>query len=200
MLQFRDTDGTARKEVDGRKVPATMRRMKERNTHVPLLSRRFHLVLLHLAEEARRDLDMLGTRRMRAIHSLRTRMKNLRALLLLVKLRIPKPTRKAVAALAGALKDAFSDQRDAHVIATLRSKFPGLHEPKAPAKDKPAENEQNTAAKAQASRLIRMVSKLTLTGLTWADIIDGYLRTCRAGRNAVRACERAPNAKSIDTF
>lgn len=182
-------------EVDGRKGHATMSRMKERITNVPLLSRRFHLVLLHLAEEARRDLDSPGTRRMRAIHSLRTRMKNLRALLLLVKPRIPKPTRKAIATLAGILKDAFSAQRDAHVIATLRSKFPGLHE--AEAKEKGILKEQDKEAKAQASRLIRMVAKLTLTGLTWADVISGYLRTCRAARKARKACERDPTARSF---
>ena len=47
----------ARMEVDGPTGLATMRRMKERTTSSPLLSRRFHLVLLHLVEEARRDLD-----------------------------------------------------------------------------------------------------------------------------------------------
>ena len=175
-----------------------MRAMKERTTTGPLLSRRFHLVLLHLAEEARRDLDSFGTRRMRAIHSLRTRMKNLRALLLLVKPRIPKPARKAVAALAGALKDAFSTQRDAHVIATLRAKFPGLHD--ARAKEKGTLKEQDKEAKAQASRLIRMVSKLALTGLTWADVISGYLRTCRAARKAMKACERDMTAKSFHAW
>lgn len=172
-----------------------MRAMKERTTTVPLLSRRFHLVLLHLAEEARRDLDSPGTRRMRAIHSLRTRMKNLRALLLLVKPRIPKPARKAIATLAGALKDAFSVQRDAQVIASLRAKFPSLHD--ARAKEKGTMKEQDKVAKAQASRLIRMVSKLPLTGLTWADVIGGYLRTCRAARRAMKGCERDPTAKSF---
>jgi CHAD domain len=184
-------------EVDGRTGPATMRPMKERTTNVPLLSRRFQLVLLHLAEEARRDLDSPGTRRMRAIHSLRTRMKNLRALLLLVKSRIPKPTRKAVATLAGALKDAFSVQRDTHVVATLRSKFPGLHDSKAKENETLNEQELDKAAKAKASRLVRMVSKLTLAGLTWADVIGGYLRTCRAGRKAMKVCEKEPAEKSF---
>ena len=89
-----------------------MRAMKERQPSGTSLSRRFRLVLLHLAEEARRDLDSLAARPVRAIHLLRTRMKNLRAILLLVKPRIPKPSRKAVSTLAGSLKDAFSVTRD----------------------------------------------------------------------------------------
>ena len=171
--------------------------MKERTTSGPLLSRRFHLVLLHLAEEARRDLDSLAARPVRAIHSLRTRMKNLRALLLLVKQRVPKPSRKTVAALAGALKDAFSEQRDAQVIASLRAKFPDLRKSNAKEKVAPQNADRDRRAKADASRLIRMVSKLGLHGLTWADVIGGYLRSYRAGRKAMKACEREQSAKSF---
>jgi hypothetical protein len=169
-----------------------MRAMKERPTSGTLLSRRFRLVLLHLAEEARRDLDSLGMRPARAIHSLRTRMKNLRALLLLVKPRIPKPERKSVGALAGALKDAFSKQRDAHVLAALRAKFSGRREPAAKERATPQAAERNRRTKADASRLIRMVSNLGLGGLTWAEVFDGYLRSYRAGRKAMKACGRKP--------
>ena len=179
-------------EVDGLARPATMRAMKERPTSGTLLSKRFRLVLLHLAEEARRDLDSITVRPVRAIHSLRTRMKNLRALLLLVKPRIPKPERKAVGSLAGALKDAFSDLRDAHVLAALRAKFSGRRETTAREKPTPQTAERNKTAKADASRLIRMVSKLALRGLTWAEVFDGYLRSYRAGREAMKACERKP--------
>ena len=174
--------------------------MKERTTSGPLLSRRFHLVLLHLAEEARRDLDSLAARPARAMHSTRTRMKNLRALLLLVKPRIPKPERKAVGTLAAALKDAFSGQRDAHVIAELRVKFSGLRE--SPAKKNAATRNVmgDRTAKADASRLIRMVSKLELNGLTWADVIGGYLQSYRAGRKAMKACARKPGVKAFHAW
>ncbi len=174
--------------------------MKERTISGPLLSRRFHLVLMHLAEAARRDLDSLATRPARAMHSTRTRMKNLRALLVLVKPRIPKRERKAVAALAGTLKDAFSGQRDAQVIAALRAKFPGLRE--SPVKRSAATRDLagNRPAKADASRLIRMVAKLGLHGLTWAEVIGGYLRSYRAGRKAMKACERKPGAKSFHAW
>ncbi|MCX6981758.1 MAG: CHAD domain-containing protein [Verrucomicrobia bacterium] len=171
--------------------------MKERTTSGPLLSRRFHLVLLHLAEQARRDLDAMASRPERAIHALRTRMKNLRALLLLVKPRIPKPARKAVAALAGRLKDAFSEQRDAHVIAALRAKFPNLGDSATGQKSAPPENDAAKSAKADASRLIRMASKIELHGLTWADVSDGYLRSYRAGRKAMKTCERGQTAKAF---
>ncbi len=170
--------------------------MKERINSSPLLSRRFRLVLLHLAEEARRDLDSLAARPVRAIHALRTRMKNLRALLLLVKPRMTKPMRKAVTGLASALKDAFAEQRDAQVVSSLRAKFPDLREPAG--KDDPAKHaERDKAAKANASRLIRTVSKLRLHGLTWADVLEGYLCSYRAGRKAMKACGREPGAESL---
>ena len=174
-----------------------MRAMKERPTSGPLLSKRFRLVLLHLAEEARRDLDSLAARPVRAMHSLRTRMKNLRALLLLVKPRIPKPERKAVNSLAGKLKDAFSKQRDAHVIAALRAKLAGRRESAPKEKLTPQAAARNKAAKADASRLIRIVSNLALHGLTWTEVIEGYLRSYRAGRKAMKACERNPGSEAF---
>ncbi len=171
--------------------------MKERATSGTVLARRFRLVLLHLAEEARRELDSIAGRPVRAIHSLRTRMKNLRALLLLVKPRIPKPERRSLAALAGSLKDAFSAQRDAHVVAALRAKLAGRGNPVPKEKMTPHAAERNRRAKADASRLIRMVSKLRLHGLSWAEVCDGYLRSYRAGRKAMKACERKPTAEAF---
>jgi hypothetical protein len=190
----------ARMEVDGHSGLASMRAMKEHTHRGSLLSRRFHLVLLHLAEQARRDLDAMASRPERAIHALRTRMKNVRALFLLVKSRIPKPARKAAAALAGRLKDAFSEQRDAHVIAALRAKFPSLDDSATGRKSAPPDNGAGKSAKADASSLIRKVSKLELHGLTWADVFDGYLRSYRAGRKAMKAmkaCERGQTAKAF---
>lgn len=184
-------------EVDGRARPVTMPSMKERSTSDPLLSRRFSLVLLHLAEESRRDLDALEARPVRAIHALRTRMKNLRALLLLVKPRLPKPARNGVRALAGALKDAFSDQRDAQVVATLRAKLAGRRESPARGKVTPQEAGRNKAARVDAKRLIQLVSKLRLDGLSWAEIIGGYLRSYRAGQRAMKACKRKPAGKTF---
>ena len=186
-----------RMEVDGHARLATIHAMKERTTSSPSLSRRFRLVLLHLAEEARRDLDSLAGRPMRAIHSLRTRMKNLRALLVLVKPCIPKPSLKAVNKLAGVIKDAFSAQRDAHIISTMRVRFPGLPDLDGKGKAALTNPERDRAAKADASRLIRMVSKLDLHGLTWAEVISGYLKTCRAGQKAMKACERERSAESF---
>jgi hypothetical protein len=154
-------------------------------------------VLLHLAEEARRDLDSLATRPARAMHSLRTRMKNLRALLLLVKPRTIKPERKSMTALSGALKDTFSGQRDTHVIAALRAKLAGRGAPAPKEKMTPHVAERNKAAKANASKLVRMIAKLGLDGLSWADVAAGYLRSYRAGRKAMKACERKPTTAAF---
>jgi hypothetical protein len=181
-------------EVDGHAGPATMRGMKERPTSGTLLSRRFGLVLLHLAEEARHDLDSLVTNPVRAVHSLRTRMKNLRSLLQLVKPRISKPERKAVHALARALKDAFAVLRDAHVLAALRSKLTGRQISVPKEKMTPQVVKRNKAAKADASRLIRTVSNLGLDGLTWAEVTEEYLQSYRAGRKAMKACKGNPTS------
>ena len=174
-----------------------MRAMSERHSSGTLLSRKFRLVLLHLAEEARRDLDSLAARPVRAIHSLRTRMKNLRALLLLVKPRVPKPERKAVAALAGALKDAFSERRDSHALAALRAKLSGGRGSATKEKAGPQDAARNRTAKADASRLARMVSNLALDGIEWSEVFDGYLRIYRAGRKAMKACKRKPSAETF---
>ena len=190
-------DSGARLEVDGIARPVTMRAMKERHSSGTLLSRRFRLVLLHLAEEARRDLDVLAARPDRCIHSLRTRMKNLRALLLLVKPSTPKPARKTVAALAGALKDAFSDQRDADVIAALRIKLTARRDTTQRGEMTQQVAERNKVAKAETSRLIRMIAKLDLKGLAWPEVIDGYLRSYRSGRKAMKACERKPTIEAF---
>jgi hypothetical protein len=184
-------------EVDRLARPATMRGMKERSTSGPLLSRRFGLVLLHLAEEARRDLDALEARPIRAIHSLRTRMKNLRALLLLVKPRLPKSARKGVSELAGAIKDSFSDQRDAQVKTALRAKLAGRRESTPRAKVTPRETARNKAARSDASRLIAMVSNLDMSGLSWIEVFAGYLRSYRAGRKTMKACERKPTRETF---
>ena len=174
-----------------------MRSMKERQASGTPLSRRFRLVLLHLAEEARRNLDLLAERPLRAVHALRTRMKNLRAILLLVKPRIPKPSRKAVSTLAGSLKDAFSVTRDAHMLAALRAKIAGRRESEARRTLTPHSAARNQKAKADASRLIRMVSKIALDGLAWPEVFEGYLRTYRAGRKAMKACEHKPTAEEF---
>ena len=174
-----------------------MRSMKERQASGTPLSRRFRLVLLHLAEEARRNLDLLAARPARAVHALRTRMKNLRAILLLVKPRIPKPSRKAVSTLAGSLKDAFSVTRDAHMLTALRAKIAGRRESEARRTLTPHSAARNQKAKADASRLIRMVSKIALDGLAWPEVFEGYLRTYRAGRKAMKACEHKPTAEEF---
>ena len=174
-----------------------MRAMKERTQAGSLLSKRFRHVLLHLAEAARRELDSITTHPVRSVHSLRTRMKNLLALLPLVKPRIPKPQRKAVANLAGALKDAFSAQRDTHVLDALRAKVAGRRKTAPKQIPTPQSAATNTVAKADASRLIRIISKAGLRGLTWAEVADGYLQTYRAGRKAMKACERKPSGRAF---
>jgi CHAD domain-containing protein len=170
--------------------------MRERHVPGTSLSRRFRLVLLHLAEEARRDLDGLKTRPERSIHSVRTRMKNLRAILMLVKKRIPKVTRKAINSLAGALKDDFSKQRDAYVVMQLRAKLNGRPEVSAGSATAKAAP-MNQTSKKEADRLIRVLGKLEMKGLSWGDVIERYAECYRDGRKALKQCLRKPSAESL---
>ena len=128
------------------------------------------MVLLHLAEEACRDLEAIGSHANRATHALRTRMKNLRALLGLVKESLPKVARKSIAASASTLKDAFSARRDEHVIATLRAEIGGRRQVASYQKragDKPEEGSvaKRRALRTEAARLVRLISKIELEGL-----------------------------------
>jgi CHAD domain-containing protein len=168
--------------------------MTERAASSTLLARRFRLVLLHLAEEAHRDLEGFRMRPARATHSLRIRMKNLRALLMLVKPRTSKPERKAIVALAAALKDAFSKQRDADVAAQLRARLNGRR--KAPPQiERPLKAGAGIRpAMTKVAQLIRLISKLSLKGLCWADVIDRHVKCYRDGQKAMKACLQDPSA------
>jgi hypothetical protein len=152
---------------------------------------------LHLAEEARRDLDGVRTRPDRAIHAVRTRMKNLRAILLLLKRSVPKESRKAIKILAVNLKDAFAAQRDAFVVAQLRAKLDG-HERAAPRPEKAAASDgKHKEVKAEIARLIRLISKLAIKGLTWEGVLGLYVKRYRVARQAMQECLRRPSAESF---
>ena len=169
--------------------------MKATQNSATLLPRRFRMVLLHLAEEACRDLESIGSNANRATHALRTRMKNLRALLGLVKESLPKAARKSIAASANALRDAFSARRDAHVIAALRAEIGGRrqvasYQKRASDKSEEGNVAKRRALKTEAARLVRLISKIELEGLNWEQVMDAYVRCYREGRNAMRKCLR----------
>lgn len=171
--------------------------MRARAVPSTSLSRRFRLVLLHLAEEARHDLDGVKRRPDRAIHAVRTRMKNLRAILLLLKKSVPKEARQAVRMLAVSLKDAFAARRDAHVVAQLRAKLDG-HERGTPrAVRVAAADGKYKEVTAEVTRLIGLISKLAIQGLTWERVIEQYVKRYRVARKMMRECLRRPSVKSL---
>ena len=163
---------------------------KDRPPSGTLLSRRFRMVLLHLAEEARRDLDSLPAKPIRSIHSLRTRMKNLRAILQLVKERVPKASRKAIMASIKSLKSEYAAERDAHVITTLRTEIEGRRHAAPAAKGATRKVMVSKLLLAEAVRLARLLSRLRLDGLAWDDILSAYQSCYRDGRRAMNACLR----------
>lgn len=171
--------------------------MTERPASGTLLSRRFRLVLLHLAEEARRDLDGSKSLSTRSIHSLRIRMKNLRAILMLVKQRVPEDVRKAINALAGSLKDIFSEQRDAYVVAQLRTKLDRRHGATPEGAKESETVAKNDSAKLQIGRLIRVVSKVELKRLSWEEVFEEYVKRYRDARRAMRKCLQQPSSEAF---
>lgn len=188
--------------IDRAAGKATIRPMKPARTNGALLPRRFRMVLVHLAEGACRDLELLPQRPVHAIHALRTRMKQLRAIVDLVRESVSKKARKEISASAGKLKDAFSKQRDAHVIATLRASFGGKRQVTSyqrqlgTGKDGIAQSELRALSK-EAAKLSRMVSRLDLGGLSWQQLFDAYVRAYGAARKGMKACTRKPTTASL---
>jgi CHAD domain-containing protein len=171
--------------------------MKAGQTSDALLSRRVRMVLVHLAEEARRDLELIPRKPVHAVHALRTRMKQLRALLELLREGVPKTTRKDISALAKRLKDKFAGVRDAHVIATLRASIGGRRQVASYQKRLDAvaarpSRARDSAMEAEAGRLARKVGALGLEGLSWEKVLDAYVRSYRSARNAMKACKSNP--------
>lgn len=171
--------------------------MKERNAGDAELSRRFHLVLLHLAESARHDLDSTGDRESRAVHSLRTRMKNLRALLPLVRSGIPRDVRKDIAAKAGALKDAFSTCRDRSIIESLWKK---LGVPNGNVKRVPRNPRAALSAKLKANHLIQMIDGTMIEEVSWADVLDRYVRNYQSAKKACKKCRINSDPDTFHSF
>jgi hypothetical protein len=174
--------------------------MKDRPSSGDLLARRLRMVLLHLAEEALRDLESLPAKPERAIHSMRTRIKNLRAILRLVGARVPPPSRKAIVACCKVIKDAFSKQRDAHVLAALKAEFEGRRRVGPKQGSTGGRMAAGRRVMAAAARLIGLLGSLRLDGLAWNELLDAYERCYREGRKAMRECRRDPAAKLLHAW
>jgi CHAD domain-containing protein len=158
------------------------------------------MVLLHLAEEALRDLESLPAKPDRAIHSLRTRVKNLRAIFRLVQERVPRPSRKAIVACCKVIKGAFSRQRDAHAIAAMRLEL-GNRRHAGPQSGGATEGAlAGRSAIAAASRLIGLLGKLRLDGLGWDDVLDACVGCYREARKAFKDCRRDPDPKLLHAW
>jgi hypothetical protein len=116
---------------------------------------------------------------------------------MLAKARVPKDARRTIVGLAKGLKDAFAEQRDAYVVAHLRAKLDGRHE-FAPDSAQPSNKDVwKRTAKADIDRLIRLLTKLGLKGLSWENVIEDYVAGYREGRKAMKDCRRKPSATAF---
>lgn len=90
----------------------------------PLLLRKIRSTLLSISRQAERDLELLPSDDVqRRIHTLRVRMKKLRAILRLLKHGLPPATLHAIRRRLRILKQAFSKNRDQHVLQSLAAEF-----------------------------------------------------------------------------
>lgn len=161
------------------------------------LPRRLRMVLLHLAEEADRDIKSLRRNPARAVHAIRTRMKNLRAVLRLVHEGLPKPARKAISMSAKSLKDALAAQRDADSVANWKRKFAAGHAgSRSPGKTVIPPGITGKM-RTEAARLVRLVSRTDLRGTTIQQVISAYVRCYSAGRKGLRRCLRDDDVEKL---
>lgn len=176
------------KDVDSEGGWRSIGPMKGRTSRGNLLPRRFCMVLSHLVEEVRRDFDALPGQPARSIHAIRTRMKNLRAILRLVKARVPKAPRKAIMTVTKRIKDALSGQRDAQVLAGMKAKMAGRRPTVRGGSASGAGMRVSSAISAELARLSRMVGRLRLTGLEWGEVIEAYVGSYREARGMMKVC------------
>jgi hypothetical protein len=151
------------------------------------LARRFQRFLSRLALHARDDLQHLPLQTHRRIHALRTRMKKLAAILLLVRSRMRDAEYRAILASARRLKQAFTRQRDARVAADLSSRI-GVHPRK-----KPLPRLRPVAPLfIEAAILERLLGDAAFNGLRHEEVLSAYVKSYRTGRRRWKACLEDP--------
>lgn len=176
----------------------------------PLLLRKIRSTLLSISRQAERDLELLPSDDVqRRIHILRVRMKKLRAILRLLKPGLPPATLHAIRRRLRILKQAFSRNRDQHVLQSLAAEFqakcstshlPGIHFP-APQKgrrsaDLPTRTEL-LRLKATAHDLTHRLETLTIRPLDGHDIATAYASRYASALQGFRRSMKKPTPERL---
>lgn len=177
----------------------------------PLLLRKIRSTLLSISRQAERDLELLPSDDVqRRIHTLRVRMKKLRAILRLLKPGLAPATLHAIRRRLRILKQAFSRNRDQHVLQSLVAKFqvkcsttrhlPRIQFP-APQKgrrsaDLPTRT-QLLRLKATAHELTHQLETLTIRPMDGHDIAKAYVRRYSAALKGFRRSMKKPTPERL---
>ncbi len=165
-------------------------------TKAPVTAGRWlqHL-LVQIAHQAQEDLTGISERPKIATHALRRRMKKIQALLLLAAPCMEKESLATVRAGIRGIKDALTANRDADVLADLGRDL-GVARRVAIHTERP----DLTLLDAFVIELVTFTEHLNLRSLSWDDVIQSYLKTCRRARKAWKKSRRHPTAKTLHTW
>lgn len=155
-------------------------------------------VLAGLLRQVKRDLDRVPEHPEEAIHALRRRMKKLQSLILLIDGLADRETKDEMKRLMLEIKNAFADQRDRAVMASLALKIGGrplAHQ--FPRKQGVTESWVMAGCHAAAAALEGIVAVLPISSLTWTDIHEVHERTMQKARRLWRNAQGKPTAKHL---
>lgn len=155
-------------------------------------------VIAGLLNQATNDLNRVPEHPEEAIHALRRRMKKLQSLIRLIDGLADHATKQQIKRLMLEIKNAFTDQRDQAVLASLARKYgsrPLAHQ--FPLKEGFTESWVMTGCHAAAAALGKILSSLPIHDLEWADIREAHKRTKRKARHLWQQALEDPTAKHL---
>jgi CHAD domain-containing protein len=150
-------------------------------------------LLVQIASQALRDLNFIDARPKTAVHSLRKRMKKLQSLLRFAEPVVAQESLATIRAGIREIKAALTFRRDADVLAALGRDL-GFSRG-APHAKRP----DSTMLDAFLEELVLSMRQMDLAALSWNDVTEGYLKTCRRARKAWKKAREHPSVKTLHT-
>lgn len=173
---------------------------QKRNTgsSVDQAGQRLARVIACLLSQAISDLNRVPEYPEEAIHALRRRMKKLQSLIRLIDELADRDTASHIKRLMLEIKNAFTDQRDQAVLASLARKYGGrplAHQ--FPCNEAFTESWVMTGCHAATAALDKILSRLPIHDLDWPGIREAHKRTERKARHLWQQALEDPTAKHL---
>lgn len=171
------------------------------------LAARLKRSMVSTCRQTERDLQSLDHDPEFYIHSLRIRMKKLRALLRLIREHVSPQKWDRIRSCIRSLKNAFAADRDQQVLRALLVDFleseDGLHQEAAiaAAGDAPSGHERSPATMRRLQRaaagLRRDIAALRPASIADEDVIAAHVRRYAKARKMMRRCQRDPSPERL---